>query len=94
MAEHLTQDVDPRLAQSVVDSTTGADGVTTLSNSHGVEVATVVSGEEANSKQHSTSSNGIVDGNIISVRLPLISLTIFPATAPNYTEPFLRATDI
>ncbi|KAF3904183.1 hypothetical protein AA313_de0209010 [Arthrobotrys entomopaga] len=66
MAEYLTQDVDPRLAQSVVDSTTGADGVTTLSNAHGVDVATVVSGEEANSKFNPSNSNGFVDGISIS----------------------------
>ncbi|EWC48630.1 hypothetical protein DRE_01852 [Drechslerella stenobrocha 248] len=63
MAEHLTQDVDPRLAQSVVDSTTGADGVTTLSNSQGVEVAAIVSGEEANATSNpSPGTNGPVDG--------------------------------
>ncbi|KAK6533361.1 hypothetical protein TWF694_002311 [Orbilia ellipsospora] len=66
MAEYLTQDVDPRLAQSVVESTTGADGVTTLSNAHGVEVATVVSGEEANAKFNPSNSNGFVDGTSTS----------------------------
>lgn len=60
MAEHLTQDVDPRLAQSVVDSTTGADGVTTLSNTHGVEAAAVVPGEESNANEGAVSSNGVV----------------------------------
>ncbi|KAF3158131.1 hypothetical protein EYR41_009365 [Orbilia oligospora] len=59
MAEHLTQDVDPRLVQSVVNSTTGADGVTTLSNAHGVEAA-VVSGEESNANKGAVSSNGVV----------------------------------
>ncbi|KAK6350246.1 hypothetical protein TWF696_006481 [Orbilia brochopaga] len=64
MAEPLVQDVDPRLAQSVVDSTTGADGETTLSNSHGVEVAAVVSGEEANAtKNQNSSTNGLADGS-------------------------------
>ncbi|KAK6333480.1 hypothetical protein TWF718_011288 [Orbilia javanica] len=60
MAEHLTQDVDPRLAQSVVESTTGADGVTTLSNAHGVEAAAVVPGEESNTSKGAVSSNGAV----------------------------------
>ncbi|KAJ6262012.1 ATP synthase subunit [Drechslerella dactyloides] len=67
MAEPLVQDVDPRLAQSVVDSTTGADGEPTLSNSHGVEVATVVSGEEANAtKNQNPSTNGLADGSPVN----------------------------